>query len=157
MSEPASPPRVVYDGNVFVQAVINVRGPAARCVEKAAAGDVTLFVTPFILDEIRESWEKLPRKYGVTREQTELLASRVAGVATVLVHVPEVFVYERDPDDAHYVNVAIVADARLIVSRDKDLLDLMDAARPEGQAFQARFPSLRIIDPVLLLRELEAR
>jgi len=89
MSEPASPPRVVYDCNIFVQALINVRGPAARCVEKAGAGDVALFVTPFILDEVRESWEKLPQKYGVTREQTELLASKLAAVATVLLHVPD--------------------------------------------------------------------
>jgi predicted nucleic acid-binding protein len=94
---------------------------------------------------------------GVTREQTELLASKLAAVATVLLHVPDVFMYERDPDDAHYVNAAITANARLIVSRDRDLLDLMDPARPEGQTFQTRFPALRIIDPVALLRELEAR
>jgi putative PIN family toxin of toxin-antitoxin system len=149
-------PRVVYDCNIYVQALISVRGPAARCVVKAAADEVTLFVTPLILDEIRESWQKIPAKYAVTRAQTEELAARVSGVSVILQQVPHVFDYERDPDDAHYIDVAVAADAKLIVSRDKDLLDLMDAARPESRAFRSRFPSLRIIDPVELLRELDA-
>ncbi len=153
--QPAPPPRVVYDCNIYVQAIINVRGPAARCVEKVRAAEVTLFVTPFILDEIRESYLKIPRKYGVTPEQTETMAIAVAGVATIITNVPTVFEYDRDPDDAHYVNLAIAADARLIVSRDKDLLDLMDPTREPGKAFQSRFPSIRIIDPVALLRELD--
>ena len=46
--------------------------------------------------------------------------------ATILEAFPELFAYARDPDDAHYVNLALAADAKLIVSRDKDLLDLMD-------------------------------
>ena len=68
---------------------------------------------------------------------------------------PETFVYERDPDDAHYVNLALAADAKLIVSRDKDLLDLMDQAKPEGRDFHTRFPTVRILDPVSFLRELK--
>jgi predicted nucleic acid-binding protein len=62
----------------------------------------------------------------------------------------------RDPDDAHYVNLALAADARLIVSRDRDLLDLMDSAKPEAAEFQSRFPALRILDPVGFLREIGA-
>ena len=50
--------------------------------------------------------------------------------------------------------LAVAADAKLIVSRDKDLLDLMDSAKPEAADFQARFPLLRILDPVLFLREI---
>jgi predicted nucleic acid-binding protein len=61
----------------------------------------------------------------------------------------------RDPDDSHYVNLALAADAKLIVSRDRDLLDLMDNSIPEGLDFQGRFPSLRILDPVAFLREFE--
>ena len=47
-----------------------------------------------------------------------------------------------------------VADAKRIVSRDKDLLDLMDAMKPEAADFQGRFPLLRILDPVSFLREI---
>ena len=60
-----------------------------------------------------------------------------------------------DPDDSHYVNLALHAEAGVIVSRDKHLLNLMDAARKEAQEFMAQFPAIRVIDPVELLQELE--
>lgn len=150
---PAPLLRVVYDCNIYVQAIINVRGPAARCVAKALDKAVQLFVTPAILEEIRESHLKIPGKYGVTPEQTESLARGIMGIAELIEEVSPRFEYPRDPDDAHYINLALAVDARLIVSRDRDLLDLMDDSRPEGKDFRSRFPSLRILDPVGFLRE----
>jgi hypothetical protein len=72
------PPRVVYDCNIFVPSLINIAGPAARCVNKAIAGEVALFVSPFVLDEVREIHLKIPKKYGVTQAQTEALADALA-------------------------------------------------------------------------------
>lgn len=114
-----------------------------------------LFVAPFILAEIREIHLKLPAKYGVTGEQTDELARAVAVFGTLITDVPEVYQHPYDPDDSAYVNLALRADARLIVSRDRHLLMLADAGRKEGRDFQAQFPTLRIIDPVVLLRELD--
>ncbi len=65
------------------------------------------------------------------------------------------FRHPHDPDDSEYVNLALKVDASLIVSRDRHLLMLADTSRVEGQDFHARFPNLRIVDPVELLRELE--
>ena len=45
----ATAPKVVFDCNIFVQALINLHGPAGRCVQKARDGEVRLFVSPFIL------------------------------------------------------------------------------------------------------------
>ncbi|MEA2734710.1 MAG: uncharacterized protein QOE14_1161 [Humisphaera sp.] len=149
-------PRVVYDCNIYVQALINSAGPAGRCVDEAIDGAVALFVSPFVLAEIRESHVKIPSKYGVTAGQTAALADGIAKIATLVAVVPAEFVYTRDPDDAHYVNVALAANARLVISRDRDLLDLMDPARQEGRDFQTRFPQLRILEPVQFLRELDA-
>jgi putative PIN family toxin of toxin-antitoxin system len=125
-------------------------------VGKAQSGDVALFVTEFILNEIRESHRKIPGKYGVTGEQTEALAAGIVTIATVVDQVPVVFTYKRDPDDAHYVNLAVAARANLIVSRDKDLLDLADATRLEAIEFHRQFPTLRILEPVQFLRELDS-
>ena len=102
-------PRVVYDCNIFVQSLININGPGGRCVRKAQSGEVSLFVTAFIISEIRESQRKIPAKYGVTREQTEALAAGIETIATVVDQVPVAFTYPRDPDDAHYVNLAVAA------------------------------------------------
>jgi predicted nucleic acid-binding protein len=57
-----SAPRVVYDCNIFVQSLISINGPAGRCVRKAQSGEVSLFVTAFILHEIRESHRKIPAR-----------------------------------------------------------------------------------------------
>lgn len=46
--------------------------------------------------------------------------------------------------------------AALVVSRDRDLLDLMDPTKPEAAAFQNLYRSLRILDPVAFLREVDA-
>jgi putative PIN family toxin of toxin-antitoxin system len=146
--------KVVYDCNVYVQALINPFGPAGECINRALNKSVALFVTDFVLDEIRESYLKIPPKYGVSQVQAEALAAGIASIAAIMGEVPNQFVYERDPDDAHYVNLALAADAKLIVSRDRDLLDLMDDRSIDGVDFKRRFPVLRILDPVSFLKEL---
>jgi putative PIN family toxin of toxin-antitoxin system len=45
--------RVVFDCNVFAQALANPDGPAGRCVTMALEGRIELFISEFILDEIR--------------------------------------------------------------------------------------------------------
>ena len=151
----ATPPKVVYDCNIFVQALINLHGPAGRCLQFAKDGRVMLFTSPYVLAEIREIHWKTPAKYGITAEQTDELARNLASFATLFTDVPEIYHHPYDPDDSHYVNLALKAEARLIISRDRHLLMLADPARKEGQDFQARFSAIRILDPVQLLGELE--
>ena len=105
--------------------------------------------------EIREIHFKTPAKYRITAEQTDELARALASFATLLTEVPEVYQHPYDPDDSHYVDLALKADAQLIVSRDRHLLMLADTARKEGQDFQSRFPTLRILNPVQFLQELD--
>jgi predicted nucleic acid-binding protein len=50
------------------------------------------------------------------------------------------------PDDLPYLNLALAANVAFIVSRDKDLLDLM-----KDEAFAAKHPQLRIVDPAAFL------
>jgi predicted nucleic acid-binding protein len=59
-----------------------------------------------------------------------------------------VFSCPRDPDDEPYVNLAVAAGARYLVTRDKDLLDLMEDAD-----FRRRFATLAILDPAAFLLE----
>jgi putative PIN family toxin of toxin-antitoxin system len=152
----SSPPNVVYDCNVFVQALININGPGGACVRRALAKEVVLFLSEAVLAEIREAPTKpTPARLGVTVERTETLIENLLKVAVMTQVIPEQFTYSRDPDDAHYVNLALATESRLIVSRDKDLLSLMDQTRVEGRDFHARFPALRLLDPVEFLQELD--
>ena len=63
----------------------------------------------------------------------------------------------RDPDDEPYLNLALEADAQFLVTRDRDLLDLMRSDTKEGRDSQSRFPDLKIVDPVMFMKEIEAR
>lgn len=63
--------------------------------------------------------------------------------------VPNRFSLPRDPKDEKYVNLALAANAQLLVSRDNDLLDLMD-----DDAFRTTYPDLTILDPVAFLQTL---
>ena len=118
--------RVVFDCNVFAQALLNQQGPAGRCLELAQARRVELFVSEFVLDEISELHLKLPARAGITAEDTEDLAKAARSFAKVLDPVPAIYAHPIDPDDSAYVNLALAAKAPLIVSRDRHLLGLND-------------------------------
>lgn len=110
-----------------------------------------------MLEELREvaSRPKVIAKLGLVPDRVQEFIEAIEIAATVLTGFPEAFAYERDPDDAHYVNLALAADAKWIVSRDKDLLDLTDPTKPESAEFHARFPLLRILSPTAFLRGIE--
>ena len=149
--------RAVFDCNLYFQALINEEGPAGRCVTTAFERKVGLFLCRQVLTEVRRTATDpiLRVKFQqITDERLAQLIANVEKVGHVVTRIPERFTYPRDPDDAHYINLALAAKARYVVTRDKDPLDLMDAARPEGPEFRQRFRSLQIIEPQVLLREL---
>lgn len=148
--------RCVFDCNTLLQALARPSGPAGKCVELALRGEVSLFLSPFVIAELRDV---AARPKVATRLKLEPIrvAEFIAALeiaAAVLENFPTLFSYERDPDDAHYVNLALAAGARLIVSRDDDLLDLMKEKALVAEEFRRRFPALRILNPVAFLREL---
>ena len=87
---------------------------------------------------------KVQRKYQLSPEMIEQFCRDLVGHATVVDFIPHVFDFPRDPDDAHYVDLAVAVNAKLVVSRDQDLLSLRDPSTAEGRDFAADgFQSLR--------------
>ncbi len=145
---------------MYLQATARRGGPAFACLELLEAGGITLFVSAYVLDEVVRVLGRadLRRKFALlTDERVGTLLTRLQTHAVLVPDVPIVFTYERDPDDAHYVNLAVAVGARYLVSRDRDLLDLMDANRAEARDFRQRFPGLAVLDPVSFLQTLPAR
>ncbi len=139
----------VFDCNVFVQALLNSRGPAFACKELADNGTITLFLSAEIIEEVKEvlSRPKLQQRFSaLTPERVDAFLQDLVNQAVLLTDVPALFSYERDPKDERYVNLALAADAQHLVTRDKDLLDLM-----KDEAFRQRFPDLIVLDPVVFL------
>lgn len=150
--------RVVFDCNIFLQGLASPLGPSGRCVSLALDGKVALFISEVVLEEIRDvtSRPELVKRFRLRPDRVEALIDNLPNAAVLLSEVPEVWSYERDPDDAHYVNLALAGHANLIVSRDRDLLDLTDIGRADSRSFRTRFPELRVLDPVTFLREVDS-
>ncbi len=52
------------------------------------------------------------------------------------------------------LNPAIAAGAKLVVSRDNDLLDLMTGTDPDAVAFRGGWPRIAILDPASFMASL---
>jgi putative PIN family toxin of toxin-antitoxin system len=150
--------RVVYDCNILFQALISKKGPAHRRKEIVEEGRAVLFVSDYVFEEVRDisSRPALRAKFALEESQVEAFLADVARLAVHVTQVPDSYRHPSDPKDSHYVNLALVAAAELIVSRDRHLLDLCDPGRPAGRDFTARFPQLRILEPTAFLREIES-
>jgi uncharacterized protein len=150
--------RVVFDCMIFLQATTRVKGPAAACLRLLDLGSITLFVSDEILREVEDVLDRpkvRQKNPHLTDQVVHRLLDRLSKTATRIDPVPVQFSYPRDPKDEPYLNLAIVASAKFLVTRDKELLDLM-LENGEGMDFRSRFPNLKILDPVDFLREMSA-
>ncbi len=86
----------------------------------------------------------------LTEDSKAALLQQLHDHAVLIHNVPETFRYPRDPDDEIYVNLALIVNARYLVTYDNDLLDLMGKSEA-ARDFQHRFPHLKIVDPAAFL------
>jgi putative PIN family toxin of toxin-antitoxin system len=144
-----SPERVVFDCNVYFQALISPAGPANRLLSLVFDRHASLYASAFVFSEVQSlfSDKRIRIKYCLDGAKVEGFLAAVRQYAIIIEAVPHVFDFPRDPDDAHYVDLAVAVDAKLIVSRDKDLLSLRDISQTEGRDFLNRFPDLLILTP----------
>lgn len=152
--------RVVFDCMVFLQGAASPEGPAAACLRLAEKGHVELCISSEILSEVRDvlTRPKIRQRFSaLTAETVSAFLTQVSRFALVVSDVPRVVSLPRDPEDEKYLNLAAAAGAEYLVSRDNDLLNLMDAQRPESQAFRAAFPQITVLDPVSFLRAISTQ
>jgi putative PIN family toxin of toxin-antitoxin system len=153
----SEPDRVVFDCNVYFQSLISPAGPAGECLNAVRQGRLLLFASRQVFEELRDVCLRptIAARFRLTEGRVDAFVSDVEKLGTFVEDIPHVFDYERDPDDAHYVDLAVATGARLIVSRDNDLLALNNADEPAGADFQRRFPDLEILTPDEVLSRLK--
>jgi len=146
----------VFDCNVFLQAAAREKSVAAACLRLVEQGLVQLYLSEEILAEVEEVLYRPEIRThfpSLTDEVIEAFLLRLRKSAQILRHVPKRFSYSRDPDDVPYINLAVEMNADYLVSRDRDLLDLMTAYDVEAKEFRQRFRPLRVIEPLEFLQE----
>lgn len=155
----APKPRIVLDCMVYLQAAARENSLARKCLRLAEEHRVQLFISRKIMAEVQDvlSREKIRRRFNaLTDESVTVFIERVRQAADFVRVVPDHFDYsERDSKDEPYINLAVEVQADYLVSRDNDLLDLMDWNREAGREFQKRFRFLRIVTPEDFLARME--
>ncbi|MBM3997637.1 MAG: putative toxin-antitoxin system toxin component, PIN family [Planctomycetes bacterium] len=135
----------VFDGMVFLQAAGSRKGPAAACLTLVEQQHVKLFVSAEILEEVRDILHRPSVRKNfpkLTDEVADEFVEHLIDISHAVDQVPAAYRLGRDPDDEPYLNLAIAAKAAFVVSRDKDILDLMN-----DDAFVKAYPDLKVVDP----------
>lgn len=148
------PAGTVFDCMVFVQAIAS-RGSAFRCLQHCIKSPDPLFVSRETLQELRSvlSRSELRRKLpGITPERVVALMHHLAEFAHKVDPVPLIMEFPPDPKDEPYLNLAIAANARDLVTRDKAMLRLTDPANVLSRELTTYHPTLRIIVPEALIQ-----
>ena len=119
---PPAGDRVVIDTNVFISGVLSTTSAPARCVEVVVSGGQLIASH----DTLRELFERLlSPKFDpyVTRARREELLSRLAPLVEIVEVVQQVRAC-RDPHDDKFLEAAVNGRADVIITGDKDLLEL---------------------------------
>ncbi|HAO79784.1 MAG TPA: putative toxin-antitoxin system toxin component, PIN family [Verrucomicrobia subdivision 3 bacterium] len=116
---------VVFDTNVFVSAAIAQTGSARRCFVLLAQRRFQLAVTKHIFMEYETAAEELARKPGKYHGiKWRPLFHWVHDQAVYFEPSPLGKQRSRDADDDIFLACALASGAKVIVSHDKDLLEL---------------------------------
>lgn len=153
-------PRVVFDCNVLLQAAAREKSAAAQCLNLAESSLIQMCVSREVLAEAEDVLNRPKIRTHFPDLSDEIVGAFLKRLQqlSVLVHpVPKKFSYPRDEDDEPYIDLAVAAGADFIISRDKDLLDLMTGHADECKEFRQRFRPLRVVDPAEFLSLIEGR
>ncbi len=146
-----TPPKAVFDAMCYLQAVTHHDGPAWAVMALSDSGLLKIIASEETLKEVVDilSRPNLVKKFPSLIERRGLFLAVIRTVAEVRPDPPKAVSLPRDPKDEPYLNLAVASGAAYLVTRDKHMLDLMD-----DLDFTTRYPGLKILGPVALLREL---
>jgi uncharacterized protein len=153
-------PGVVFDCNIFLQALVNPKGAAGACLALFESGEIELYVSAQVLAEVAEVLSRPQVRQlapSLTLGTIEAFVENIRNKAICLRNVPDEYHFERDPKDEPYLNLAMVANATYLVSKDNDLLDLMALQKAEARNFRLRYPMLKILTAPAFLQEMRQR
>jgi putative PIN family toxin of toxin-antitoxin system len=138
--------RVVLDTNVLLSGLL-WHGPPHTLIERVREGTLFLVSSPALLAELAEVIARPEFAAILARSNTspEHSLAELRALAEVIEPAPLAMPVCRDPDVDAVLALAIAARADLIVSGDRDLLDL------------PRFQDIAIVTPAEALRKTEAQ
>ena len=133
--------RVVLDTNVIISATLIRGGNEDQILRAWQRGAFELVLSPPILEELGRAlfYEKLRKFHWMTDKEISELLQALAASSVVISGRAKVNA-SRDPDDDKFLAAATEAEARFVVTGDRDLLDLKN------------YRGVRIVRPLLFLK-----
>ena len=117
-----TPERVVIDTNVLISGLLSTTSTPALAVEKAITKAELVATTETLRALIQTLLLPKFDRY-VRRERREALLQRVASIVEI-VEVLQVVRASRDPKDDRFLEAAVNGRANVLLTGDRDLLDL---------------------------------
>lgn len=111
--------KIVLDTNVLVSGIF-WGGVPERILELAITGDITLYASEVILDEYFRIIDKIGKKDKELASQWKMLLIKTIKIIS---HDIKLEIC-RDPNDNMFLECAVAAKAKFLVSGDDDLLTL---------------------------------
>lgn len=118
--------RIVVDTNVYISSLMRPESPPGVLLKRWAAGEFTLCISDCSLAEISRvlNYPRVRRYLKQTDSELKEFLGRLLLQATLFRKIPAISRTSVDPDDDHYLSLAIVAKADFLISGDKHLLEL---------------------------------
>ena len=118
--------RLVLDTNTVISGLLWKGLPHQLLAVAGERRDITLHTSPKLLSELADvlSREKLATTIAATQRLPDALMRQYLNVAQIITPVTVARVIIADPDDDHVLACALAAQADLIVSGDRHLLQL---------------------------------
>lgn len=111
--------KVTLDTNIIISALI-FGGNSKKIIEKLTKREFRAYTSPQLVSELIEV---LVKKFNFSDEKIILLEAQIVTLFTV-VYPTETIEAVRDHDDNRVLEVAVESDSKIIVTGDKDLLEL---------------------------------
>jgi putative PIN family toxin of toxin-antitoxin system len=111
--------RAVLDTNVLLSGIL-FSGPVRNLLRRVVAGEFRFVTSAHLLDEFEDL---LVRRFGFSRAAAIETRAELEAIAEIVepTSIPSVC---RDPDDNHVLAAAASGKVDLIITGDRDLLDL---------------------------------
>jgi len=118
--QPQPPLRLVLDTNVVVSGLL-WNGPPRRLLQAAIDGEVDLFSSAVLLDELAHTlgYTKFTKRVESFGTSIATLAAQYAALVSLVAPASVPRVAANDADDDHVIAAAVAARAELIVTGDR--------------------------------------
>jgi len=116
----SQPLRLVLDTNIVVAGLL-WNGPPRRLIEAAIAGEVELFSSPVLLDELAHTlgYAKFASRLESFGTSIAALVAQYTALVSLVAPASVPRIVANDADDDHVIAAAVAARAELIVTGDR--------------------------------------